>query len=164
MVIAIVRDITDRKKAERELQISTTSLNDYNSALKILLSQRDADKHELETTIQKNTRELVLPYIDKLKRRNLNHEQLIYLDILEANLKNIISPFSRKLTASSIHFTPTEIRIANLIKEGRTMKEIAMVLGISINSVNLHRQNIRNKLNLNKKKISLKTYLMSITI
>ena|GEM_PF-930985 len=164
IVIAIVRDITDRKKAERELQINAMTLNDYNAALKILLSQRESDKRELETTIQNNTRDLVLPYIERLRRGNLSHEQSIYLDILEANLKNIISPFSQKLATSSMHFTPTEIRIANLIKEGRTVKEISIVLGVSTNSVNLHRQNIRNKLGLNKKKISLKTYLMSIAI
>ncbi len=164
MIIAIIRDITRRKKAERELQVNAVTLQDYNAALKILLKQREDDKNELEISILDNTKNLVLPYIQKLRQGHLNHEQKIYIDILEANLKNIISPFSRKLAASSMHFTPAEIKIANLIKEGRTVKEIALVLGVSTNSVNLHRQNIRNKLDLNKKKISLRTYLMSIAI
>ncbi len=60
-------------------------------------------------------------------------------------------------------FTPTEIRVANLIREGKTIKEIAGILGVSENAINHHRQNIRNKLGLNKQKVNLRTHLLSLS-
>ena len=44
--------------------------------------------------------------------------------------------------------TPTEIRVANLIREGRSSKEVAERLGLSPRTVHTHRYNIRKKLNL----------------
>jgi DNA-binding NarL/FixJ family response regulator len=44
--------------------------------------------------------------------------------------------------------TPAERRILKLIAQDQTTKEIAATLGISIRTVDTHRQNISNKLNL----------------
>ncbi len=78
---------------------------------------------------------------------------------IETNLQNILSPFVQRLSSIYSQFTPTEIRVANLIREGKT-KEIAGILGVSENAIN-HRQNIRNKLGLNKQKVNLRTHLLS---
>ena len=58
-------------------------------------------------------------------------------------------------------FTPTEIRVANLIKEGKTNKEMADVLLISKNTVLYHRHNIRKKLKLTNTAINLRTHLLT---
>jgi DNA-binding CsgD family transcriptional regulator len=57
--------------------------------------------------------------------------------------------------------TPKEIEVANLIKQGKASKEICEILGSSEEVIAFHRQNIRNKLGLLNKKVSLKSYLMS---
>ena len=44
--------------------------------------------------------------------------------------------------------TPREKEILLLIKKGRLSKQIASLLGISINTVNRHRQNIIEKLSV----------------
>jgi PAS domain S-box-containing protein len=157
-----VRDVTIRKRAEEELKIKTINLEEVNAALKVLLRQRDQDKNEMEDKILNNVKKLVLPYIERLKKKRLDDENKTYLNIIETNLKNIISPFVQKISSTYSQFTPTEIRVANLIRDGKTIKEIAAISGISENAVNHHRQNIRNKLGLNKQKINLKTYLMSL--
>lgn len=158
-----VRDVTIRKRAEEELKIKTLNLEEVNAALKVLLRQRDQDKSEMEEKILSNVKKLVLPYIERLKKKRLDDEDKTYLIIIETNLKNIISPFVQKLSSTYSQFTPTEIRVANLIRDGKTIKEVAAISGISANAVNHHRQNIRNKLGLNKQKINLRTHLMSLS-
>jgi DNA-binding CsgD family transcriptional regulator len=54
-----------------------------------------------------------------------------------------------------------EIRVANLIREGKTNKEIANLLLIAKNTVLFHRHNIRKKLNLTKTAINLRSHLLS---
>ncbi len=105
---------------------------------------------------------LVLPNLVKLKRNKWSSKELTYLNILESNLKEIVSPFSQKLSSKYLNFTPKEIRIADLIKDGKQDKEIVEILNISIDTVKTHRRNIRKKLGINNKKINLKTKLLSL--
>lgn len=163
------RDITEQKQIlnaleqrERELMVKSKTLEEVNIALKVLLEQREKDKNEEEDKILFNVRKLILPYIDSLRQRRLDNEQATYLDIIETNLKNIISPFAKKLSSIQESFTPLEIRVADFIREGKTAKEIARTFGVSESAINLHRQHIRNKLGLNNKKINLRTYLLTL--
>lgn len=157
-----IRDITKRKRAEEEVKIKTLNLEEVNAALRVLLKQRDQDKGEMEDKILSNVKKLVLPYIERLKGKKLDEETNTYLGIIETNLQNILSPFVQRLSATYAQFTPTEIRTANLIREGKTIKEIARIFGVSENAINHHRQNIRDKLGITKQKINLRTYLMSL--
>lgn len=157
----IIRDITARKQFEEEARKKSKDLEDVNAALRVLLKQREKDREELEELVLQNVRELILPYVDKLKRCKLEPNQKSYLRVLETNLRNIISPFARKMTSIDIYFTPTELRVAHLIREGKTAKEIAQLLGVSESAINLHRQKLRNKLGLNNMKVNLSAYLIS---
>jgi len=161
-IITNFHDITDRKEAEKQLEMKSLNLEEVNTALKVLLEQRDRDRNELEDKIVTNVKELVLPYVDILKQRHPDVQQKAYLDVLETNLKNIISPFAQKMTSVYRDFTPAEIKIANLIRDGKTVKEIANIFGLSETSVNTHRQHVRNKLGLKKQKTNLRTFLMSL--
>jgi DNA-binding CsgD family transcriptional regulator len=106
-------------------------------------------------------RELILPYIENLKITPVNSHQLNQLNILERNMNEIISPFLRTLSSKYPNLTPTEIKIINFIREGRTTKEIAELLNVSARTVEVHRDNVRRKLSLKNKKANLKSYLSS---
>src|SRR5208282_2491772 len=78
-VMAVMRDVTERaqvrealKKREEELQIKSDNLEETNTALKVLLRQREEDKNGLENTILTNVRALVLPYVEKLRAGHLS--------------------------------------------------------------------------------------------
>jgi DNA-binding NarL/FixJ family response regulator len=58
--------------------------------------------------------------------------------------------------------TPTEIQVANFIRQGKTTKEIAEMLNLSPKTIEFHRDNIRTKMGIKNKKINLRTHLMSI--
>lgn len=59
-------DITELKEKEEELTIKSRSLEDLNTALRVMLKQREQDREELEKTLLSNVKEFVLPYIEKL--------------------------------------------------------------------------------------------------
>jgi DNA-binding NarL/FixJ family response regulator len=88
--------------------------------------------------------------------------QTAYLGIIESGLNEVISPFLEKMTSVYSHFTPTEIQIASLVREGKTTKEVAELLNIATATVHCHRDNIRKKLGLSNKKVNLHTYLLSL--
>lgn len=162
-ILGVTRDITKRKEDEEELRIKSRSLEEVNTALKVLLEQREKDKTVLEENILFNVKKLVLPYLETLKQKRLNEEQQSYLDVLETNLNNIVSPFAKRLTSIHEGLTPQEIKVADFIRNGKSVKEIAMALGVSKNAVNRHRQHIRNKLGLNNQKINLRSHLLSVS-
>jgi DNA-binding CsgD family transcriptional regulator len=55
--------------------------------------------------------------------------------------------------------TKAEIQICQLIQSGSDSKEIAESMNISFDTVQTHRKNIRKKLGLSGRDISLFTYL-----
>ncbi|MGE0087383.1 MAG: LuxR C-terminal-related transcriptional regulator [Desulfococcaceae bacterium] len=151
------------KNRERELEMQTANLKDVNTALKVLLNQREKDKAELEERVVSNIREQVFPYLDKLAASHLDERQCAWTEIVRSYLKDVTSPFFKRFASLQLQLTPQEIRIASLIKEGRNTKEIADILGCSGDAVEFHRKNIRRKLGLTRKKTNLQTYLLSLT-
>jgi DNA-binding CsgD family transcriptional regulator len=87
---------------------------------------------------------------------------MAFVDIMESNLMDIISPFSRKISSKYRNLTPKEIQLASFIKEGKTSKEIADLLNVSKSAVGIHRYRLRNKLGLNKVKANLRSHLTTI--
>ncbi|HVO66132.1 MAG TPA: PAS domain S-box protein [Syntrophales bacterium] len=169
-VTVVSKDITERKQAEEalrkreeELVNKSRMLEDINTTLRVLLKQREEDKAELEQKVSANIKELVIPYIEMLRKNQPDNRTVECLSILDSNLKNVVSPFSQKLSSKYFGLTPKEIQVASLIKEGRTSKEIAEILNVTTSSVDFHRCNIRNKFGLKSKKVSLRSYLLSFS-
>jgi len=166
--LKLEQEIEERKRAEtalrrreKELRAQSNHLAEVNTALKVLLKQRENDKSELQENVLSNVKELVVPYIQRLQKSRMNTSQETLVNILDSNLNSIISPFIGKLSSRFLNFTPMEIRVANLVKEGKTNKEIAEMLFLSKNTILFHRHNIRTKLGLKNTKINLRTHLLS---
>jgi len=185
--VTVVRDINERKIAEdallkvhkglerkvaertfelaeanQQLKDKADNLKEANIALNVLLKKREGDKKELEEKILLNVKELVVPYLKKLENSGLSGRQKTLTDILESNLNGIISPFLFTLSAKYASLTPKEIRVAGLVRDGKTTKEIAGLLISSTDTIDFHRKNIRKKLGLQNKKSNLRSYLLSL--
>jgi DNA-binding CsgD family transcriptional regulator len=71
-------------------------------------------------------------------------------------------PFARDFAAIKYKFTPQEIKIAGLIRQGKKTKEIAEIMSLSIRTIEFHRTKIREKIGLQSQKDSLQAHLLSI--
>ena len=109
-----------------------------------------------------NIKDLILPLLTKMKLGQLSHSQKTYLDIIESNLNNVIAPFAVNINSRYYKLTPTEIQIANLVREGKTTKEIANLLNLAMSTIHTHRDNIRVKLGIKNKKVNLRTNLIAL--
>jgi DNA-binding CsgD family transcriptional regulator len=151
------------RESREELKEQKQSLEEANIALKVLIKQREKDKLELEKNVLTNVKELVLPYVEKLKEVPLKPRNKTLVEIIENHLNDIISPLLQKFSNAQIILTPQEIKVVALIKDGKTSKEIADILNISETTVNFHRKNMRKKFGLKNRQINLRSYLMSMT-
>lgn len=161
-------DITNRKRLERalkrseaKLQRKALKLETTNTAMDVLLEKRLADKKDLEENMIYNVRELILPYLKKIKGNGLDTRQKTYISILERNLDNIMSPFLKSVSLGQLKFTPSELQVVQLLKEGMSTKQMADFFNLSPRTIESYRDNIREKLGLKKKKMNLRTYLMT---
>ena len=152
-------ELKDRTSA---LEIKRKSLEEINTAMRVLLKKRDADKTKTEEYVLANVKRLIEPYFEKIKKTKLNAQQGALLRIIESNLNEIISPFMRKVSLKHFNLTSTEIQIAKQIRYGETTKKIAQFMNISPRTVETHRKNIRRKFGLEGKKANLRSYLLSI--
>lgn len=157
--VIVGRDITDFKMAETELREKSLSLEETNSALKALLRNMEEAKKELEENVVSNIRVLVMPHVRRLGKHRLVSTEKVQVDAIVAGLNDVASPFLRDL--SQFGLTPTEIQVANHVKEGRTTKEIIELMHSTKDAIDMHRYHIRKKLGMNKTKVNLRSYLLS---
>jgi PAS domain S-box-containing protein len=167
---AVITDISKQKKEKDLLEMrvkertialeyKTKSLEDVNTALRVLLKKREQDRYDIEEQMSLNVRELVFPYLERLGETRLDDIQKEILQMMEFTLKDIVSPFLQKLPLAFLHLTPSEIQVANLVKHGKTTKEIAHILSLSGKTIEFYRKRIRQKVGITNKLINLRTFL-----
>jgi PAS domain S-box-containing protein len=169
-VIGNIMDITDRKRAEEELlekkrllEEQARHLEEVNTALRVLLDRRDEEKRKIVRELRANIQQLIAPYIEQAKTRVSDSQGRTLLGIIDSNLNLLTADLAKILPAGSTGLTPTEMRVADLVRHGKSNKEMAALLGISIHAVAFHRKNIRKKLGLSREKINLQSFLRSST-
>lgn len=180
VLVGFFSEITARKKAEDALQqaneelekrvkertealeMQKSVLEQVNAALNVLLKKRDEDKLMIEESVLFNAKEIVEPMIVRLKNSGLKQDQAAFANAIESGLQDIVSPFSLSLHSKYLGLTLSEIRVANLVKEGKTTKEIASLLNSTSRAISFHRQNLRKKLGLGNRRANLGSYLLSL--
>lgn len=168
-VVVSHEDITPIMQAQEKLRIKEeelsrqkTMLEESNVALRVLLEHREKDRRRLEENVLANIRKLVLPPLEELGRRTSDERGLNLLRMVQERLEEVVDPFLNRLTAVNRLLTPREIDVAALVREGRTSKEIADLLNVSVSAVDFHRKKIRKKMGLNNDRANLRSYLLSL--
>ena len=161
LALCVARDITELKMTQGKLEAKTVRLEEINTTLNILIDKMKESTKNLEETMFSNIRTFVLPHVENLRKMRLNDVQIAYVDLIESNLSKLASPLIHDMR--QFNLTPMEIQVANLIKDGRTTKDIASLLHTSKVAIDNHRYNIRKKLGINNKKENLRSFFLSIT-
>ncbi|MGB6068425.1 MAG: PAS domain S-box protein [Desulfomonilaceae bacterium] len=149
----------DLENSRTELKRYSASLEKTNEALKVIIQGIEEQKKEVETRISHNLNLTVQPILEQLRSQDLTEEANFLLRSLEFNLANMLSPFGSNLAGNSPSLTPREIRICEMVRSGLSSKQIAKVMGISPQTVLVHRKNIRRKLVLPKSRQNLASFL-----
>ena len=148
-------------KQKSEMEKVNKELMETNRAIGILARNIDRNRQEMESTVAKAINTKLMPLIENLRKAKTLESIRVDLDILAASIQSIIADFTtgQNLMTS---LTPTELRIATMIKAGLKSQEIADKLCVSLHTTKTHRRNIRKKLNISNSRINLASYLYSI--
>ena len=156
-------DISPRKKAETDqrktlelLEEKQTTLQHKNVALAELIDQIEIEKSLLKDQISTNIREVIYPILERMKSTGVENQ---YLDLIKRSIDDIAGRFGIELSEMAPRLSPRELEITTLIHSGLTSKQIATFLGLSYETVEKHRRNIRKKIGITGKKINLASYL-----
>jgi DNA-binding NarL/FixJ family response regulator len=60
----------------------------------------------------------------------LDDESRTYLKLIKSNLEELVAPLSQSLCSKYRDLTLAEINIVHLLRQGKTSKEIAALLGV----------------------------------
>jgi DNA-binding CsgD family transcriptional regulator len=168
-LIEYVRDITSLagdarilENLKRRIQFQDQTLMEQEAALTALLRQGGRAERRVSQDIARNLDALIMPLVSRLKAAHAGTDSARDIELLETRLREVASPHGGRLAAELRGLTRREGEIAAHVREGRTSKEIAERLCISIKAVDFHRMRIRRKLGLGKADGHLQAYLASL--
>ncbi len=155
-------DVTELMQAREELEAQRAQLERMNLVLTELLDRRQQDRAALEEAVTENVHRRLLPLVDLLRGRLKTRDGRDLLDRLERGLRDMASPFVRRLGQSALGLTPRELEVAEMVRNGYSSKEIAERLHISPKAVAFHRGNLRKKLGIKSRRESLRVRLLAL--
>ncbi len=160
-------DITDRKEAESrlretadQLRVEQTALSEKNIALKEILNHIERERKDYKRQICYDVEKAIKPLMGRLKAiAGKGKEKEI--ESLELSLKSILQRDIDVFRDRFSRLSPRELEICQLIKQGKSSKQISQILSLALVTVHKHRELIRKKLGLTNKNINLSSYLQN---
>jgi DNA-binding CsgD family transcriptional regulator len=147
------------EKSQPSIEIE---VQDAKAALRFLLKEGANQLTQLKEETFENLANQILPYVEGLKHSTLNETQLGYTEMLESNIRKLAEPFTRRISDPIFKLSPSELKVASMIRGGKSNKEMAKILNLSKSTILTHRHHIRAKLGLKNKKQNLRLFLNSL--
>lgn len=147
------------RQAEKERTEMAARIEQLNTALKAMVEKREIEKRAIESLILNNVKKWILPYIEKMAVCPYNNGCQSHYRIIQQNLDRLLHSTDESYLEVLNKLNPNEVKIADLIRQGKTTKEIADILNLAPSSISWYRNQIRQKLDLVSAKTGLRTYL-----
>ena len=149
----------DLNDARRELEQYRETVERLNDSIGILMDEVQQQRKNLEERIVLNFEKSILPIVETMREQNPPKSQEHLLDTLDFSIRNITSYFGVNVSRKGSELSPREVQICHMILQGKDSREIAETMGLSYQTVIVHRKNIRKKLGIKKSKLNLATFL-----
>ena len=163
----IVRDVTEHRQAEEkirkreaELESLNKQLISTNKALSVLAKNLNVTQKQSEKRVIQRIRKYIIPIIERIQKGKSIKKIKTDLHLLNEYVENLASGLGGGAHID-LSLSSAELRVASLIGNEMTSKEIAKQLYISLPTVATHRRNIRKKLDLHHSGMNLKAFLKS---
>ncbi|QUS57112.1 helix-turn-helix transcriptional regulator [Pseudovibrio brasiliensis] len=151
--------INKLETVQSSLSEVVVDLEDYKSAMRVLLKERENDRQAVKSEIDAELSHVVEPLLKALEQHGpLNTRQVADLDALRRVL-NVALEDQRKVFRV---LSPIELKVAKLIQQGRSSKQIADELHLSKSTIDFHRQNLRRKLDVSSRGGNLRACLQTL--
>ncbi|MGE4194923.1 MAG: LuxR C-terminal-related transcriptional regulator [Pseudodesulfovibrio sp.] len=152
---ALERVVSDRTEALRK---EKEQLEEMNITLRNVLQSIDREREELLREVSAKVNNQVLPALDRIESEEDPAIRKGYVTVAKDQLARL-APGSSATDPLLLKLTHMETRVCQFIQAGYPSKEIAASLNISIETVQTHRKNIRRKLGLHGRSMSLYAHL-----
>ncbi|MEW6349832.1 MAG: PAS domain S-box protein [Thermodesulfobacteriota bacterium] len=145
--------------SRKDLEHQSHRTEKIRDRVQFLLSSIHDQKTDLERRLASNFSLTIRPILEQLKNLSISGPERVLLDVLEFNIINIASYFGLSINQQPGRLTPREMQICQMLRAGQDSRQIAGVLGVSRQTVVVHRKNIRRKFGLKGSKCRLVNYL-----
>ncbi len=146
---------------EDDLRQTEANLDDIQKALSLLDEIRCLDITTEKAGLHQKIQDRYLAGLNELRNHTKDPIINLCLQIIEKNLTDLVTPANSLSNLYKI-LTPSEIRVAEFIRMGKTSQDIADTLDIAKKTVENHRNKMRDKLGLKNKGANLRSYLMQL--
>ena len=161
----IANQMKDREKEllrhKSKLEEVNRELFETNKAVTVLARNIERSRKDAELGLSQRISSKIIPIIDDLKNVNSLENIKTGLNLLSSHIAALTDE-SKGNTQNISKLTLTEIKVATLIMNGFTSREIANKLFLSLHTIKTHRRNIRKKLNIQNLDVNLVSYLKTI--
>ncbi|WDP91477.1 MAG: DNA-binding response regulator [Desulfobacter sp.] len=153
-------EILERKKIETRLKRAVEELENANRALAAMVDTREIEIQAIRETIRSRLEQRVLPYISALEEEVAGREpETTTIGLLKGAVMKTVPIKKYSIPPFQDSLSPRELKIVDLIKEGKSTKQISRYMNISPGTVSAYRNKIRKKLGLINTKTNLRSFL-----
>ncbi|WP_153306733.1 LuxR C-terminal-related transcriptional regulator [Desulfonatronum thioautotrophicum] len=163
----VLRDLTAQTLLEKGLRRKRAEVEGMSLALRNVVRSTEKEKEQVREAMLREVRAAILPALERMAG-----EESLELRIgLKAMIEERITAFSDTGSATDpntqadasanllLQLTPREIEVCRLIRMGAGTQQVAELLNTSFDTIQTHRKNIRRKLGLRGRRISLSSFL-----
>ncbi len=143
---------------KKDIERANLELVQTNTALAVLARNIERSHEEFEKKIAGIISSRISPVIEELRQAKIPGKCLAALDVITTYLSDL-TPGVAKGHDVIVSLSPTEMRVALMIKKGFSSCQIGRLLNISLDTVKTHRRNIRRKLSLRNSPTNLSAFL-----
>lgn len=164
-VLTAVRNITSRIEAERklreasrQLELDKQALEEKNIALEQVLSHLEQRGRDYHARVTRELEREIRPVLKRI-RKEVPSAQGAELERLEERIESILARDAKIFENRYAALSQRELEVCEMLRQGLTSKQIAGELSLSSATIHKYREQIRQKLGFQGKRVNLAAYL-----